>query len=145
LLAAACANGGGTPNAELSPMEEDGGSAAVVDASATGRSDAGPPPSTVPPAPPSDGGRKDPDTGAKDAGPIPCPVRALSRTVGTHRAALPAIVWSGTGYTMVIDEIVSEQPFRVALTMEKADATGARVAGPVPITPSDGVDRVWPR
>jgi hypothetical protein len=102
---------------------------------------------------PSDAGRFDAsDSGSPlsdaspfDAGPIQCPTSATSRTVGAHRSALPALTWWGAGYTVILDEVVTEQPFTMNLTYEKTDATGALLEGPSLIVPDDGVSRYWPR
>jgi hypothetical protein len=80
-----------------------------------------------------------------DAGEAGCPTGTLARTVGAHRSSLPSLLWTGEGYTVVIDEVVTEQPFTSELTFEKTDPTGARIAGPTAITPDDGVSRYWPR
>src|SRR5689334_15426575 len=79
-------------------------------------------------APPADA--DDVDSGPADAGAMTCVGDLVTRTVGAHRSALPALAWNGAGFGIVIDEVVSEQPFVLALTMEKTDETGARIAGP---------------
>jgi hypothetical protein len=55
------------------------------------------------------------------------------------------MTWVGSGYTIIIDEVVSESPFVIELSYEKTDGTGALVSGPTAITQNDGVSRNWPR
>jgi hypothetical protein len=87
-----------------------------------------------------------PDSGgAIDVGPVSCPSSVAARTVGSHRSALPALTWWGGGYTIVIDEVVSESPFVFELFLEQTDATGRRIAGPIQISPNDGSSSFWPR
>jgi hypothetical protein len=130
----AFADAGSDARAETDAQTEAGGDSAVD----SGRFDAGR----------FDGGRLDAgglDAGPIDAGPVDCPTSPTARTVGAHRSALPAMTWWGAGYTVILDEVVTEQTFTTNLTFEKTDATGALLAGPSPILPDDGVSRLWPR
>jgi hypothetical protein len=129
-------DGDGNPANPGAPAGVDAGpgdASGQTDASPRGRADAAKDgtPDALPPPP--------------DAGPVTCPTSPSSRTVGAHRSALPSLTWWGAGYTAVIDEVVTESPFVTALTVEKSDATGVKLAGPLPITPLDGTMRLWPR
>ena len=79
-----------------------------------------------------------------DAGPVTCPTAPTARPAGTLRSALPALVWWGAGYTIVLDQVVLEASFQLQLFLEQTDATGARTAGPTPLTPA-GTQALWPR
>lgn len=79
-----------------------------------------------------------------DAGPVSCPTAPTARPTGTLRTALPSVVWWGAGYTIVLDQVVSEAAFQLQLFLEQTDATGARTAGPTPLTPA-GTQALWPR
>lgn len=79
-----------------------------------------------------------------DAGPVSCPTAPSARPAGTLRTALPSVVWWGAGYTIVLDQVVSEAAFQLQLFLEQTDATGARTAGPTPVTPA-GTQALWPR
>ncbi len=157
-LVAACGSSDG-PFSSAAPEEPEAGSivgdddakskrdASAVDGSTTESRDGGPRDGH------RDAGGSGDDADTRDAalpplpdpGPYTCPTAKSSRTVGGHRAALPSITWSGAGYTMVIDEVVRETPFELQLTLEKTDAKGARIAGPLALTPQDGISRNWPR
>jgi hypothetical protein len=145
----------GTCDGEALPSPEKGHCADGVDNDCNGLTDCQDPSCATDPAcapavdsgSPVDSGSADSSVpfDAAEAAPGSCPTGPLARTVGAHPSILPSMVWTGDGYTIVIDEVVSQSPLTAQLTFEKTDSTGALLAGPTPITPSDGVSRFWPR
>ena len=79
-----------------------------------------------------------------DAGPYACPTAQFSRAVGTHSSAMPALTWSGAGYTLLIDEQRGTPLFD--LYVEKTDASGHLISGPILLGPTNnnGASRFWP-
>ncbi|MBX7116712.1 MAG: choice-of-anchor D domain-containing protein [Myxococcaceae bacterium] len=119
-----------------------------------GQDDAGSPDAGIPDAGLGDAGTPDSgvadagsfDGGTLDAGGLTCPTAPAVRNIGAYRSALPDLVWWGAGYTAVLDEVVSENPFTLQLYLEKTDALGQRLGARMVLTANNnGVSDFWPR
>jgi hypothetical protein len=80
------------------------------------------------------------DAGIDGSISLTCPTTLLARAVPFF--CCRDLIWWGAGYTLLIDENVAPAGGDLGQTFfETTDATGALLAGPTPVTPSDGVSR----